>query len=430
MKVQIVGCSHHSTSVKLREQLAFSPVQTKEALAALRSKFPESESVLLSTCNRVELYTAAQEPSACPTRHDLVHFIADFHGLDPIQLFDELFDRSGEDAIRHLFTVAASLDSMVVGEAQILSQVKKAYEVATAADNTGPLTHAAFQRAIRVAKRVSNETAIQQKRVSIPSVAVADFAKGIFERFDDKKVLVIGAGEMGEETLRYLIGEGARNIVIVNRNRERAEQLAELISSSTIGDPQVDDWSNMMTQLEHADMVVSTTGATEPIVTVESFAPIVQRRHQKPLFVLDLAVPRDFAPEIAEQVGVYLYCIDDLQVACDANRRAREREWPLAERIIEEETSGFMKELNHRSTGPTIRRLKQRADEIKSDELGRLWNKLANLDPKTRKEVERSFDRLVNKLLHPPLESLRDEAEQGTPQGLIDALVRLFKLKD
>jgi glutamyl-tRNA reductase len=430
MRVQIVGCSHHSTSVELREQLAFSPTQTEQALAAFRQQFPQSESVLLSTCNRVELYTAAQDPGACPTRHDLVHFIAEFHGLDPIELFDELFDRTGEDAIRHLFTVAGSLDSMVVGEAQILSQVKKAYEVATASDNTGPLTHAAFQRAIRVAKRVTNETAIHQKRVSIPSVAVADFAKGIFERFDDKQVLVIGAGEMGEETLRYLIDEGARRIVIVNRNRQRAEDLADLISSNTIGAPKVDDWSNMMSQLERADVVVSTTGATEPIVTAENFAPIVQKRHQKPLFVLDLAIPRDFAPEISEQVGVYLYCIDDLQAACEANRQAREREWPVAERIIEEETSGFMKELNHRSTGPTIRRLKQRADEIKADELQRLWNKLSELDPKTRKEVERSFDRLVNKLLHPPLESLRDEADKGTPQGLIDALVRLFQLKD
>ena len=165
--------------------------------------------MLLSTCNRVELYFASETAEACPTHHDAVAFLAEFHGLSPTQLFNELFEHTGEDFVRHLFTVAASLDSMVVGEAQILSQVKQAYELATSVAATGPLTNAAFQAALRVAKRVATETAIQQKRVSIPSVAVAEFAKSIFERFDDKQVLVIGAGEMGEEALRYLIDEGA-----------------------------------------------------------------------------------------------------------------------------------------------------------------------------------------------------------------------------
>lgn len=423
MKLQMVGCSHHNSSVEVREKLAFSPEQAQKALADLRNRFPETESVLLSTCNRVEIYFAAESPSVCPTHHDVVHFLAEFHGLAEKDVFDNLFEHTGEDAVRHLFTVAASLDSMVLGEAQILSQVKQAYEMATATNNAGPLTHAAFQAAIRVAKRVASETSINQKRVSIPSVAVV-FVRGIFETFADKTILVIGAGEMGEDTLRYLKDDGAKDIRIVNRNTARAEELAARMG----GIPQ--SWHELHSLLVEADLVVSTTGATLPIVTAQEFRSIERERYQRPLVILDLAVPRDFDAAIGDFSGVYLYSIDDLESACEANRREREREWPAAERIIEEETARFITELHHRATGPTIKRLKQRADEIKIDELARLMNKLTELDDRQRDEVRRAFDRLVNKLLHPPLESLRDEAASGTPHGLLDALKRLFRLQD
>ena len=424
MKLQMVGCSHHTATAQVRERLAFSRDQAADALSRFRSKYPETEAVLLSTCNRVELYVASQSPDACPSHHDVVQFLAEFHGLDPIALFNDLFERTGEDFVRHLFTVAASLDSMVVGEAQILSQVKQAYELANSVAATGTLTNAAFQAALRVAKRVTTETAIQQKRVSIPSVAVADYAKTFFERFDDKQILVIGAGEMGEETLRYLLDEGAREISIVNRTLARAEDLAAKLAG--IARP----WDQLHALLVEADLVVSATGAKEPILTVAEFSRIVAERYQRPLLVLDLAIPRDFEPAIGDLQNVYLYSIDDLTAACERNRREREKEWPAAERIIEEETRRFMTDLHHRATAPTIRRLKARADEVKADELARLLNKLGPLDSKARTEIAAAFDRLVNKLLHPPLESLRDEAQQGTPHGLLDALKRLFKLKD
>ena len=423
MKLQMVGCSHHNSTVEVRERIAFSPDQARSALARLRERFPDSEAVLLSTCNRVELYVAAESPNICPSHHDVVSFIAEFHGVNAEEVFDDLYERTGEDTVRHLFTVAASLDSMVVGEAQILPQVKQAYEMARAGDNAGPLLHTAFQAAIRAAKRVSNETAINQKRVSIPSVAVADFAKGTFERFDDKKVLVIGAGEMGEETLRYLIDEGARDITIINRSLERAVDLA----ARTGGRPMA--WDQLHALLVASDLVISTTGATEPIITAAEFRALDEQRAQRPLFVLDLAVPRDFDAAIGDFNGVYLYSIDDLRTVCEKNRKEREKEWPHAERIIEDETQRFMRELHHRATGPTIKRLKERAEEMKVEELTRLINKIGPLDERTRDEVKRSFDRLVNKLLHPPLESLRDEAQTGTPHGLLDALKRLFRLE-
>jgi glutamyl-tRNA reductase len=424
MKLQMVGCSHHTAPAGVRERLAFSADQAAEALARLRSRYPLAEAVLLSTCNRVELYVASESPEACPSHHDVVSFLAEFHGLAPLELFNDLFERTGEDFVRHLFTVAASLDSMVVGEAQILSQVKQAYELATSVAATGPLTNAAFQAALRVAKRVATETAIQQKRVSIPSVAVADFASQFFEQLDDKRIVVVGAGEMGEETLRYLIDAGASDIALVSRSLERAEGLADRLA----GVPH--SWSKLHELLVEADLVVSATSATEPIIDAAEFKRIVAERYQRPLVILDLAIPRDFDPAIGDLAGVYLYSIDDLQSACDENRKAREKEWPKAERIIEEETRRFMTDLHHRATAPTIRRLKERADEVKVEELARLLNKLGPIDPKLRSEIGAAFDRVVNKLLHPPLESLRDEAQHGAPHGLLDALKRLFQLKD
>jgi glutamyl-tRNA reductase len=424
MKLQMVGCSHHRSPVAVRERLAFTPEQTRDALVCFRRQFPQTEAVLLSTCNRVEIYTASEADDGCPSHEEVVEFLARYHGLEPAEIFDELFERTGEDAVRHLFTVAASLDSMVVGEAQILSQVKQAYDMAADGQAAGTLTHAAFQAALRVARRVARETAINQSRVSVASVAVADFAPKIFERLDDKKVLVLGAGEMGEETLTYLHAEGARDITVVNRNPSRAERLAREFHGKAAS------WDSLLEHLAEADLVVSTTGSREPVVTLQDFRKIERQREQRNLLVLDLAMPRDFDPAIGDCIGVYLYAIDDLRKVCEENRKAREKEWPKAQRIIEEETSRFMAEWRHRATGPTIRRLRERSEEIKQEELLRLLNKLTDLDERSRREIALSFDRLVNKLLHPPLKSLREEAEQGAPHGLLEALKQLFHLKD
>jgi glutamyl-tRNA reductase len=424
MKVQLVGCSHHQSSVEARGRIAFSKPQVERALEVLRERFPGSEAVLLSTCNRIELYTASEDQAAVPSHHQVAEFFADFHGVKVVEIFDELFERSGEDVVRHLFTVAASLDSMVVGEPQILAQVKQAYELAQLRDSAGPLTHQMFQGALRVAKRVATETAINERRVSIPSVAVSDFAKNIFERFDDKHIIVIGAGEMGEETLRYLIDEGARDVTVLNRSFQRAQALAELMSGRALHWEQLDD------ALASADLVISTTGADEPIVPLSFYKQVEPRRFQRDLFILDLAVPRDFDPAIGECLNVYLYSIDDLSEACERNRHARDQELPKALGIVQEETGRFMNDLHHRATGPIIRRVRQGWQGWKEDELRRLFNRLGHLGDKDRDEIRQAFDRLMNKLLHPPLEALRDEAKEGSPHGLIDAFKRLFNLKD
>ena len=423
MKLQVVGCSHHNAPIAMRERLAFNPEQTARALALLRDEYPGIEAVLVSTCNRVELYTAT-ENAAAPSRDQVARFLAGFHGLDPAEICEVLYQQTDEEAIRHLFTVASSLDSMVVGEPQILSQVKQAYQLATRVESTGPLTHVAFQAASKVARRVAGETAIHEHRVSIPSVAVADFAQQIFERFDDKHTLVIGAGDMAEETLQYLRDEGAREVTVVNRSPRRAEELAGRWQGRALG------WDKLLDALVDADLVVSTTGSDEPIVTLKEFDHVEARRSQRPLFVLDLAVPRDFDPAVGRRPGVYLYSIDDLKEACDRNRRKRDKELPSAVRIIDHETGRFMADLHHRATAPVIRRLKQDWQKPKEEEVQRLLNKLPGLDDRARAEIRQAFDRLVNKLLHPPLESLRDESRHGIPSALLEALTKLFQLKD
>lgn len=424
MKIQMVGCSHHNASVERRERLAFNPAQAREALGRFRRFYPTTEAVLLSTCNRVEVYTASENTGGTATHEQIAEFLAGFHGVPLHEVFDDLFERTGDDAVRHLFTVAASLDSMVVGEPQILAQVKQAYQLAMEQESAGPLTHAIFQAALRVARRVAAETTLHQKRVSIPSVAIGDFARQIFERFDDKNVLVIGAGEMGEETLRYLHEAGARRITILNRSLPKAQELASRWQG------QLADWESLPRQLISADLVISTTGAPRPIFTLNAYRQIESLRYQRPLFILDLAIPRDFEPAIGDCLQVYLYSIDDLRRACESNRAERDAEMPQALSIIEQETSRFMTTLYHRSTGPIIKRLKQDWQKPKDEELRRLFNKVPELDDRARDEISESFDRLLNKLLHPPLEALRDEAQNGVPHALVDAFKRLFKLKD
>jgi glutamyl-tRNA reductase len=423
MKLQVVGCSHHGTAIAVREKLALDAGQTGAALERWRQEFSGVEGVLLSTCNRVEIY-AATESAGLPSPAQVAGFLARFHGLDAAGIGESLFCLDGREAVQHLFLVTCSLDSMVVGEPQILSQVKLAYQAATERDATGPLLHAAFQAALAVARRVAGETTIHQRRVSIPSVAVADFARQIFERFDNKHTVVVGAGDMAEETLRYLRDEGARQITIVNRHVERAEELALRWGGRAVG------WDQLTEALATADLVISTTGAGKPIVSAEHFARIERSRWNRPLFILDLAVPRDFDPAVGARPDVYLYSIDDLRAACERNRRHRDRQLPAAVRIVDQETDRFMAGWRRRAAGPVIQQLKEGWERPKEEELRRLLNKLPELDDRAREEIRRAFDRLVNKLLHPPLESLRDESRHGIPSALLDALAKLFQLKD
>lgn len=426
MKLQMIGCSHHDAAVEFRERVSFNSDQVSDVLGAFRERFPGGELVLLSTCNRVELYASDGENQQID-REAVTGFLADQQRISPDEVVDQMIYRSGSEAVEHLFTVAASLDSMVLGEAQILSQVKQAYSLACSSESAGPLTQAVFQAAMRTAKRVQESTSIHRRRVSIPSVAVGEVVPEVFDTLTDKRVVLCGAGEMGEETLRYLKQAGATDICILNRSFERAVALSKAFGAETA------PWDTLHEQLVDADLLIGTTAATEPIVDQAAFLPLHARRHGRVLLILDLAVPRDFDPAIGDHDGIYLYQIDDLETACERNRRERQKEWPKAKQIIAEETQRFMQAINHRAAGPVIQRLRNQAHELKAEELARLLNKLqgTNVDSDVvAKEVEKSFDRLINKLLHPPLSSLRDDAAAGHQHGLLDALRRLFNLGD
>ena len=423
MNLQVIGCSHHQSNVAIREQLAFTEKQVGSFLKLFYDRFPQSEAVLLSTCNRTEFYAAAQKPDLIPSQQEMMEFLASQRGLSISDVDDDLFAHSDRDAIEHLFSVAASLDSMVVGETQILSQVKRAYQLAVESNQTIPLTHQAFQSAIRVARRVSNETEIHSNRVSVPSIAICVLAKQIFERLDNKNVLIVGAGEMAEETLNYVRSEGGKKICITNRTRAKAVELAKKFSG------RVADWEDLGEELASADLIVSTTGATEPIITSAMFDGIEKARNQKPVFMLDLAIPRDIDAKIGERLNVYLYTLDDLQKECEKNRNSRQSQYPKAVKIIDQETDSFFAEVRRRSSGSTIVQLREQADQAKNAELTRLMNRLDGLSDPHRAEIEQSFNRLVNKILHPPLKSLQDDSvnESGS---LLDALKKLFQLGD
>lgn len=423
MKLRMVGCSHHQAGLEIRQRLAFDSTQASEALSQWQNELPELELVLLSTCNRVELYAAGSQEA--PQTDELVAALARFHHFAPEDLSNRIISLTDQQVAAHLLRVAASLDSMVVGEPQILAQVKQAFQIAQQQHVAGPRLHDLFQAALRTAKRVTGETSLHRHRVSIPSVAIADLANCVFESFDDKHVLVAGAGDMAEETLRYLREIGKPQIHVVNRSEQRGRELADQWQGT------YHPWDELADQLAQADMAISTTSASEPIVTAAHFAKqIAPRRQQRPLVILDLAVPRDFDPAISRELGVYLYCIDDLQQACDRNRAARAAELPAAEEIVREETARFVADAHLRATAPVITGLREGLHRPKEAELERLFRKLPELDGPSREEIRQFADRLVNKLLHPPLESLRDASRNGTHHGLLDALRRLFKLED
>lgn len=426
MNVFVLSCNHHNAGLELREKLAFaSEEQLSQAYAQWHERHPQSELVVLSTCNRVEIYAAADEDDDDLSVDQLTEFVSQFHNLPSDDFTDSVLSHHGTKAVEHLFDVVCSLDSMVLGEPQIVTQVKNAYRIARENDSCGPLTNVLFQHALSVSARVRTETKLSEGRVSIASVAVGDFARNIFNRFDNKTVLVIGAGEMAEESLRYLRDEGVKDIVVVNRSRERAEALASQFGG------RADDFENLDAWLAKSHMVVSTTGATQTVVDHERFAAIRKSSDRQPVLILDLGAPRDFAPTISSiDDNVFLYDIDALEATCEENRRLRKAEIKQARTIIQRQTERFMHEIYHRATGPVIQRLREQLGDISRSELEILYRKNPELSGIQRAAVEKTVHRIVNKLLHPPLETLKDEAKAGTPHGLLDAVKRLFNLGD
>jgi glutamyl-tRNA reductase len=422
-----IGCSYRTTPVEVRERLAFNEAQLSQALEILADRHGY-EAVLLSTCNRVELYAGRALPAgAAPPAADLTDFFAEFHGLSAEQVRPHLYIRHQVDAVRHLFRVAASLDSLIVGEGQIAGQIKKAYEQALQQGSTGPLLNALFPHARRVAKRVRTETGISQGHVSVSSAAV-DYVREVFDHFGDKTILVIGAGKMGELTLRHLRDLHPRRILVTNRSPEKAQSVAQGCGGEPI------PWERLDDALLHADIVLSTTGAPEPIVTHDRYRKILARRTGGPTVILDIAVPRDFDPRIHDGDRTFLFNIDDLKSIREATLERRREYISPCEAIVEQEAARFLKDWARRRHGPVIERLNKEFEakrrEVVSDLFVRLNGKLSEED---RRYIEKAFMILQSQFLHGPISVLAEESQGETPASghtLLDALRKLFRLQD
>lgn len=422
MSFCVIGCSHREATVEFRQKLAFSPKETEDFIHAFSERFSGIEIVLLSTCNRTELYLATELDSPIPLEQTL-QFLAENRNLSPALLTSVCFHYSNREAVEHLFNVAASLDSMALGDVQIISQVRRAYNYSAENDGVGPLLNQAFQTAVKIARRIDTETEIHHHRTSIASIAVKDFAQNIFESFVDKQALVIGAGEMAEETLEYLKEDGIKKIAVVNRTLEKAQDLANKKGGVAKA------WEELDSELQNADLVISAVGGSEAIVSEERFRDSLPLRKKRPLFILDLGVPRNFDPKIGKYSAVYLYSIDDLEQTCLKNRQARERQLPKAQRIIQEETEKFIHTIIHRQSAPILSKLRGDWESIMDSELKRLFNKRPQFTEEDQQAIEQSFERLVNKILHSPYEALRAASQDGVPRSLLDSIVKLFRLK-
>ena len=423
MKFALWGLNHQNAPVDLRERLAFDPSGVERFLDSWPGRFPDTEAVLVSTCNRTELYLGSPGDTL-PDPEEIFGYIAAEKGDQALcgDLPEALVYAEDAEAAEHLFSVASSLESMVLGEPQILSQIKDAYLKAAEHQTAGVVTHSAFQRCLAAAKRVAVQTGLFRHRVSIPSVAVSDFALELFDSLADKTTLVLGAGEMAAETLRYLVDGGVKKIVVANRTRCRAEDLAGDFGAEVI------DWEDRFAALDRADLVVAACAVTEPILSHADIQTRLAARRGRPLFLLDLAVPRNFDPAIAHLENVYLYCLDDLNAACERNRKSRSAELPKAKKIVHAEAVDFWRDLRLREGSELISRLRTQWHETKESELTRLFNKCQDLNQQQRQEIQIAFGRFVNKALHAPIASLRDEIDTR-PSTLLEAFVRLFRLK-
>ncbi|HEY7191687.1 MAG TPA: glutamyl-tRNA reductase [Vicinamibacterales bacterium] len=420
MHLLLLGVSHKTAPVDLRERLDFSSRDLGAAVEALATRQSTAESVVLSTCNRSEIYVASSDPFQA--REDVTAFLSEYHSLTPAMFMPHVFAHSDEAAARHLFRVAAGLDSLIVGEPQILGQVKDAFQTASDRRCTGPILSKLFHWAFGVGKRVRTETALGEGAVSISFAAVA-LARKIFGRLTGRKVVVIGAGEISTLTAEHLRTHGVGEMLITSRTAASAETLAAAVGGVTVS------WDQAMAALVHADIVVTATGSQRPILTRAHLEAANLRHRSDPLFIIDMAVPRDVDPAVGDLEQVFLYNIDDLQSVVQENLSRRVAEIQHAEAIVSEELVKFASWQRSRGAVPTVVALRQRFDAIRRSELQRLDSKLAGLSPEARARVDEITRLIVEKLLLDPTEQLKALPDEETQVAYTEAVNRIFRLR-
>ena len=416
MNFVLIGVNHKSAPLTVRERLAISPARLQEATQSLLSVPCVREGMILSTCNRVEFLTYQE-----PAQADLLEFIRDFFAVDTTALRPYMYEYRASEVVRHLFRVASSLDSLVVGEPQILGQVKESYAVARSVGGMNSNLEPLMQRAFTVARKVRNQTSIGISSVSIASVAV-DLARKIFGSLQGKTVLLVGAGKMGELAARSLMQNGASTIYLCNRTDERAVALAEKFSSQKISGQlhtvQSIPFSSLHDYAAIADIVVSSTGAETPIFNRQHAQAYAHRRKQRPMFFIDIAVPRDVDPEIDRVEGIFVYNIDDLQAVAVSNLSNRAREAADAEAIIRAEVERYAKRMQSLDGVPSIVALQQNLEEVRQIEMRRMAPRFAGLSADQMQAVEQVTRALVNKMQHAPIQAIKRAAQEGDRETL------------
>jgi glutamyl-tRNA reductase len=422
MSLLAVGLNHTTAPVDLRERLAFPREQIGESLSGLQQRASLSEVVLLSTCNRVEVY-AVQLDAPRPDR--IVDALAQLRGMPGEVVARHCFVREHDNAARHIFRVAASLESMVVGEPQILGQVKEAWQLARERQMVGPILDRCLTMAFRGAKRVRSETDVARGGASIASVAV-ELARSIFGQLRGSTVALIGAGEMGRQAALHLRADGAERVVVVNRSRDRGEELAAVIGGHYLG------WDQLDEALLEAAVVVTSTGASTPdthVIETGRMRRIMRKRRGKPIFMVDIAVPRDVDPEVGRLDSVYVYDVDDLQKILGQNLQARGNEAEAAGVVLEQEIAAFLHWQRARTLNPVIRDLRAHARSIMQHELDKAYLRLGQLDDDQREVIAALGHAITQKLLHRPLKALRESAITAEGDDLSGALRTLFALE-
>ena len=419
MALFAAGLSHKNAPVALREQLAVDDDKLRELLRDALAAGVVREAVMLSTCNRVEVYGVAEAPGAARTA--VFGTLCRQRGMPPSSVEPLLYMHEEDDAIRHAFRVAASLDSMMIGEPQILGQVKDAFALAQSCEAVGPALHTLFTHAFAVAKRVRTETEVARHAVSV-SFAAVELAKKIFAGLSGRAVLLLGAGKMGELAAKHLVEQGAFPIYVVNRTWSRAQDMARALSGTAV------PFDELAAALAAVDIVVTSTGAPTPIITRDMVARVMHGRGARPLFFIDIAVPRDVEAGVDALEDVYCYDIDDLKQVVDANIRERLREAQRAETLVEREVAKFRARLGDVEVVPTIVSLRERLEEIRSGEVRKTLARLPDATPETRAAIEALSAAIVNKVLHAPITKLRESSRAGSHRSWLEVVHELFAL--
>jgi glutamyl-tRNA reductase len=420
LRLLVVGLNHRTAPLALRENLAFSPDVLQHALADFQHKFPGTEVVILSTCNRVELYVT-RPIGADPTVDALAEFLAHTHQLPAENFKPHIYHHEDRRVVEHLFAVASSLDSMVVGETQILAQVKQAYQAACHAGTVDKVFHALFQRSLAAAKDVHDRTQLSAGRLSVASVAV-DLVQTVFDRFDDKTVLCVGAGEMAGLMLNHFKALAPRQILLTNRSLERAQDLATQVGGTAR------PLENLLELLVEADIIVTSTGAQLPVITATAFKGLLKSRRYRPVVIVDIAVPRDVEEAVGKLNNVYLYNIDDLQQVSAVNLEKRQKLVDESHQLLVSHVEDFLYWFAARDIGPLVKALYEQCHAIAHDEVQQLFARHPEYDEAQRKDVERLTHRIIGKILHDPVSQITQQAEATARPMLTAALKKLFAL--